>query len=66
MNHHHHPIPYGMSHFPVSPLDIEFLLAGLEGLTDDDNLPTDDDLSKADYDDSVQPDEGTHKHAPTE
>ena len=33
---YYHNIPYDMSHFPISPLDLEFLLAGLSGLTDDD------------------------------
>lgn len=44
-----HVIPYDMSHFPISPLDLEFLLAGLDGLTgderlDDDDQPTDEAL----------------------
>jgi len=43
-----HTIPYDMSHFPVSPLDLEFLLAGLDGLTTD--PPSDDDLSHTDDD----------------
>ena len=38
-----HTIPYDMSHFPVSPLDIEFLLAGLSGLSGDERLDVDDD-----------------------
>ncbi len=45
-----HTIPYDMSHFPVSPLDLEFLLAGLDGLVEEDSSPTDDNLSEADYD----------------
>ncbi len=45
-----HFIPYDMSHFPISPLDLEFLLAGLDGLVEEGSSPTDDDLSEADYD----------------
>ena len=37
-----HAIPYDMSHFPISPLDIEFLLAGLDGLIGDEHLDVDD------------------------
>lgn len=44
-----HIIPYDMSHFPVSVLDIEFLLAGLDGLVEDYISPIDDDLSETDY-----------------
>ena len=44
-----HTIPYDMSHFPISLLDIEFLLAGLDGLVEG-SSPTDDDLSEVDYD----------------
>lgn len=50
----HHTIPYNMSHFPISPLDLEFLLTGLDGLSDDGSSPTDDDLSEASYDEDVQ------------
>ncbi len=54
-----HTIPYAMSHFPVSPLDIEFILAGLDGLVKEGSSPTDDDLSEADYDEE----EKLHKEA---
>lgn len=35
-------IPYDMSHFPISPLDLEFLLTGLDGLSGDERLDVDD------------------------
>lgn len=48
----HRAIPYDMSHFPISPLDLEFLLTGLDGLCS--GSPTDDDLSETDYDEDTQ------------
>lgn len=45
-------IPYDVSHFPVSPLDLEFLLAGLDGLVEG-SSPTDNDLSQVGYDEDV-------------
>lgn len=57
---YHHTIPYDMSHFPISPLDLEFLLAGLDGLEDDDNSLTDDGL---DDDEDVKSSRQQHKGA---
>lgn len=44
---HHYAIPYDMSHFPVSPLDLEFLLTGLDGLSGDERLDDDQPTNEA-------------------
>lgn len=49
-----------MSHFPVSPLDLEFLLTGLDGLMGDECLDVDDDDQPTDKT-LLETDE---KHAP--
>jgi hypothetical protein len=50
-----HTVPYDMSHFPISPLDIEFLLTGLSGLADGDERLDIADDGHPDIDDDEQP-----------
>ncbi len=39
---------HNITHLPISPADLDFLLVGLDGLTSG-RLPTDEDIADADY-----------------